>query len=60
MKSYTTKITMEANSPEEVEIKMTALTMLASKLKAIELQKLAEVVEKNPIKTAMAKSYFGL
>jgi hypothetical protein len=60
MKNYTSKITMEAHSEEEVRIKILALTVLAAKLKANELAKLAEVVTKSPSKVAMAKMYFGL
>ena len=60
MKTYTFDFAIEAASPEEAKIKLAALSILAAKLKANELKKLAEVVEKNPVKTAMAKRALGL
>jgi len=60
MKPYTSSFTIEAASPEEAKMKMTALAVLATKLRAHELYKLAHVVEKDPIKTALAKGYLGL
>jgi hypothetical protein len=60
MKTYKCTVLIEAASPAEVEMKMKALTILAAKLKANELDKLAEVVENNPVKTALAKKYLGL
>lgn len=60
MKTYKCTVLIEAVSPGEVEMKMKALTILAAKLKANELAKLADVVENNPVKTALAKKYLGL
>ncbi len=60
MKPYTFNFTIEAESPEEAKMKMTALSVLASKLRAFELHKLAHVVEKEPVKLALAKKYMGL
>jgi len=60
MKPYTFDFTIEAEKPEEAQIKMTALSILARKLKAHELQRLAQVVEKEPAKMILAKKYLGL
>jgi hypothetical protein len=60
MKTYKCTVLIEAASPSEVEMKMKALTILAAKLKANELAKLGDVVENNPVKTALAKKYLGL
>lgn len=53
-------IQIEANTETEAEQKIKALATLASKLRANELTKLAQVVEKDPVKTALAKKYLGL
>jgi hypothetical protein len=60
MKSYPYEINIEAATETEADTKMKALTVLLRKLKANELAKLAEVIEKNPVKTAMAKKALGL
>ena len=60
MKSYPYEINIEATTETEADTKMKALIVLLRKLKANELAKLAEVIEKNPIKTAMAKKALGL
>ena len=49
-----------AQTPKDVKLKLTALSILAEKLTANELDKLADVVENNPYKTALAKKYLGL
>jgi hypothetical protein len=51
---------VEAPTETESDNKMKALSVLAAKLSAAELTKLAHVVKNDPIKTAMAKGYLGL
>lgn len=51
---------IEAPTEKEAEIKMTSLTVLASKLSTKELEKLAHIVKTDPVKTAMAKSALGV
>ena len=60
MKAYPYDINIEAASEAEADTKMKAIIVLLKKLKANELAKLAEVVEKNPLKTALAKKALGL
>jgi len=55
MKKYPYDISIQAFTEAEADAKITALTVLAIKLTATELTKLAHVVEKDPIKTALAK-----
>ncbi len=49
-----------AKTESEAITKMKALTILASKLNEKELDKLAEIIKNDPIKTAMAKSALGV
>lgn len=56
--SYTIQI--EAASEKDAETKMKALTVLASKLTAKELEKLADIIKNDPLKTAMAKKALGV
>jgi hypothetical protein len=51
---------IEAKTESEAEEKMKALVILAGKLTAKELSKLALVVKNDPVKTALAKSYLGV
>jgi hypothetical protein len=60
MKKYQYDIVIEAPTESEADSKMTALTILASKLTAKELKGLAHVVKTDPAKTAMAKKYLGV
>jgi len=60
MKEYTYDFTVKAQSEAEAEQKMKALQVLASKLKANELSKLAHVLEHEPLKVKIAKSALGL
>lgn len=60
MKSYQYDIAISANSEAEADSKMKSLIVLAKKLSAKELEKLAQVVENDPIKTAFAKKALGL
>lgn len=60
MAKHTFEITIEANNENEAVTKMTALTILAGKLNPKELERLAQIVKNDPIKTALAKKYMGL
>ena len=60
MNKYQYDITIEAKTESEADAKMTALTILASKLSQKALTKLAHTIVNDPIKTAMAKKYLGV
>lgn len=60
MKKYQYDITIEAKTEQEADSKMSALTILASRLSEKELSKLAHVIKHDPIKTALAKKYLGV
>jgi hypothetical protein len=60
MNKFIYKITIEAASEPEADSKLKSLVMLAKKLRTNELAKLAEVIEKDPVKTALAKKYLGV
>lgn len=56
--SYT--IVIEATTEKEADTKMKALTVLASKLSPKELEKLADIIKNDPVKTALAKKALGV
>ncbi len=60
MSPFTYKISFKAATLKEAETKIQALTVLSSKLTAAELDKLADIVKNDPIKTAMAKTALGV
>ena len=60
MKKYSYDITIEAKTENDADTKITALTVLASKLSPPELAKLAHIVKNDPVKTAIAKKYLGV
>lgn len=60
MKTHHYDIAIQATSEQEADSKMKALIVLASHLNAKELQKMAQVVEHDPVKTAFAKKALGL
>ena len=60
MKKFNYEITIEAPSEAEADTKMKAITILASKLSAKELDKLAWIVKNDPVKTAIAKKALGV
>lgn len=60
MKKYSYELAISASTEHEADTKMKALTILASKLTARELDKLGQVVENEPVKTEMAKKALGL
>ncbi len=59
MEKFNYTMSIEAADKPEADTKMKALTVLASKLKAKELEKLAWVVKNDPVKTALAKQALG-
>jgi hypothetical protein len=60
MNKYSFDISIEANSQEEALAKLKAASVLMQKLKPNEINRLAEVVKNDPIKTAIAKKALGL
>ncbi len=60
MKNFTSDFTIGAETKQEAETKMEAIKMIVSKLNTKELVRLAHVVEKEPIKMAMAKKALGV
>jgi len=57
---YLYEINIEANTEEDADKKIQALTVIASKLSSTELQKLAHIIKTDPVKTAMAKQYLKM
>lgn len=60
MKKFQYDFTIDASNEAEAIAKMSALTILASKLTQKELTKLANVIKHDPVKTALAKKYLGV
>ena len=60
MQTFPYNLKIEALSGEEADIKAGAIKVLLKKLKTHELARLAQVVEKEPVKTALAKKALGL
>ncbi len=60
MKKFNYDLAITASTEEEADKKVQALSVLASKLTAQELDKLAYIVKNDPIKTAMAKQALGV
>lgn len=60
MQKFCYEISIEAKTDMQAENKMKALAVLASKLSAKELSRLADIVKNDPIKTALAKKYLGV
>lgn len=60
MPKFSYEIEISASLESEADIKMQALTVLAIKLSATELEKLAWIVKNDPIKTALAKKALGV
>lgn len=60
MNKFSFDISIEANSQEEALVKLKAASVLMQKLKPNEINRLAEVVKNDPIKTAIAKKALGL
>lgn len=60
MEKFNYELAIAANNETEADTKMQALTVLAAKLSAKELEKLAHIVKNDPIKTALAKKALGV
>ncbi len=60
MKKFNYDISIEAASEAEADAKMNALCVLAKKLNTKELLKLADIVQNDPVKTAIAKKALGV
>jgi hypothetical protein len=60
MKKYSYELEIGASNEQEADIKMQSLMILASKLNAKELEKLAHIVKNDPVKTALAKKALGV
>lgn len=60
MNKFSYDITIEATSQEEALIKLKAASVLMQKLKPNEINRLAEVVKNDSVKTAIAKKALGL
>ena len=60
MKKYSYDITVEATTEAEADSKMKALSAIAKKLSTKELVKLADIVQNDPVKTALAKKALGV
>jgi hypothetical protein len=60
MNKYSFDISIEASSQDEALVKLKAASVLMQKLKPNEINRLAEVVKNDPLKTAIAKKALGL
>ncbi len=60
MKKYSYDMTIGAASQPEADRKIHALAILCRKLNTQELEKLADVVQHDPLKTKIAKKALGL
>ena len=60
MQKFNYDMAISANTEKEADTKMTALTILAKKLSAAELEKLGDIVANDPIKTSLAKRALGV
>ena len=60
MTKYSYDLEISATTENEADTKMEALTTLAIKLSAKELEKLAYIVKHDPVKTAIAKQALGV
>ena len=60
MTTFNYEINIEATTEAEADTTMKAITVLVKKLKSTELAKLANIVQNDPIKTAMAKKALGV
>lgn len=60
MTTFKYQMQIQAPSEKEAESKMRSLSVLASKLKTQELEKLADIITNDPAKTALAKKALGV
>ena len=59
MRKFKYELSIEATNETDAEMKIKALVVLASKLKPHELEKMAHVLNHDPVKTALAKKFLG-
>lgn len=60
MEKFKYDLVVSASTEQEADTKAQALMVLASKLSAKELEKLAHIVKNDPVKTALAKKALGV
>lgn len=60
MEKFKYDLVVTASTEQEADTKAQALMVLASKLSAKELEKLAHIVKNDPVKTALAKKALGV
>ena len=60
MQKFNFNLSVSAPGAEEAALKVQAAAVLISKLKTAELQKLADIVKNDPLKTAIARKALGL
>lgn len=60
MPHFKYQLQIQASTEKEADNKIQAATILASKLSATELTRLADIVANDPVKTAMAKKALGV
>ncbi|MGQ0829344.1 MAG: hypothetical protein ACT4ON_13230 [Bacteroidota bacterium] len=60
MAKFNYDFSIQAVTESEADSKMKSLTILAQRLSAKELEKLAYIVKNDPVKLAMAKSALGV
>ena len=57
---YSYEVSVHAETEAEAQQKLKSAVTLIKKLKTAELKKLADIVENDPVKTAMAKRALGV
>jgi nicotinate-nucleotide pyrophosphorylase len=60
MSKYSFEIMIEAENSKEAEAKVAAAIVLLRKLNTKEIKKLADIVQNDPVKTALAKKALGV
>lgn len=60
MPKFNYELEISASTEKEAETKMRALITLAAKLNEKELEKLADIIKNDPVKTALAKKALGV
>jgi phosphotransferase system HPr-like phosphotransfer protein len=60
MNKFSFEITIEAVNSQDAEAKVAAAIILLRKLNTKEIRKLADIVQNDPIKTALAKKALGV
>lgn len=60
MTNYNFEITIKAESSQDAKSKLQSTVVLLAKLTTTELEKLADIVKNDPVKTALAKKALGV